>query len=346
MRVRTLIALSVLALVAAGCGGDDGGTDTASSDDSTAAAESSSTTEAPASTDESTDESTEEPTGEPVKIAFLTKFQVSFFTAMEDAAKAYAADNEGVEIEYFSCQSPSDVDCQIAQIEDAVVKGFDAIVITPMGSDVIPAMDAAVERGMVIVLADNDLADFTNKTSVAATDNVKGGQLAGEYLASILEDGDTIGLMEGVRGVPALDARIQGVQEALEGTGVEVILGGAETGCDSAEGATVAEDLLTREPDLTAIYSACDDPAISAAKVAKDQGKEVLVMGYDGLPTAAQAILDGDMAATIAQFPGRMAELGVEAAMNAVRGEPVEAFIDTGTELVTSDNADQFLEFQ
>jgi ABC-type sugar transport system substrate-binding protein len=41
-----------------------------------------------------------------------------------------------------------------------------------------------------------------------------------------------------------------------------------------------------------------------------------------------------------------MARLGVEAAMKAVNGQPVEPFIDTGTELVTKDNATQFLQFQ
>ena len=69
-----------------------------------------------------------------MKVAFITKFPVAFFTAMEDAAKAYAADNPGVDISYFSCKSPSDVACQTAQIEDAVAKGFQAIVITPMGA--------------------------------------------------------------------------------------------------------------------------------------------------------------------------------------------------------------------
>jgi ABC-type sugar transport system substrate-binding protein len=366
MRARTLMALAagVLALTAAGCGDDDD--DDASSAAATEAppateapateapATEAPATEAPATEPPATEApATEAPTtdassaaAEPVKVAFVTKFQVEFFTAMEDAAKAYADANEGIEIEYFSCASPSDVDCQIGQIEDAVVKGFDAMVITPMGTDVIPALDAAADSGVVVVLVDNDLADFTKKTAVAATDNVVGGQLAGEYLKSVLKSGDTIGLMEGVRGVPALDARIQGVKDALEGTGVEVIIGGAETKCDSAQGATVAEDLLTREPNLTAIYSACDDPAIAAAKVAKDQGKSVMVVGYDGLPTAAQAIIDGDMTATIAQFPGQMAQLGVKAAADAVRGNPVEPFIDTGTELVTSDNADQFLTFQ
>jgi len=371
MKSRTLsaCAVAVLALTAAACGSDDDDATPPSTTTATSATQAPATeapaTEAPVTESPATEPpeteppDTEPPATEPastdtsgggdaspVKVAFITKFQVEFFTAMDDAAKAYAEENEGIDIEYFSCQSPSDVDCQIAQIEDAVVKGFDAMVITPMGNDVIPALDAAADSGVKIVLVDNALPDFKKATAVAATDNVVGGQKAGEYLKSILKEGDTIGLMEGVRGVPALDARIQGVKDALEGTGVNVIIGGAETKCDSAQGATVAEDLLTREPNLTAIYSACDDPAIAAAKVAKDQGKSVMVVGYDGLPTAAQAIIDGDMKATIAQFPGRMAELGVEAAVNAVRGNPVESFIDTGTELVTSDNADQFLQFQ
>jgi ABC-type sugar transport system substrate-binding protein len=245
---------------------------------------------------------------QPVKVALLTKFPVAFYTAMVDAAKAYDEATPGVAVTYFSCKSPTDVSCQTAQIQDGVTKGFQAMVITPMGPEVIPAMQAAAAKGVKIVLADNDLAAFSQKASVAATDNVKGGQAAGAYLKAVLKSGDTIGLMEGVRGVPALDARIAGVKDALAGTGVNVVIGGGETQCDSAKGATVAQDLLTRNPSLTAIYSACDDPAIAAAKVVKDKGKSVMVMGYDGLPDAAKAIESGAMKATIAQFPGKMAK--------------------------------------
>jgi ABC-type sugar transport system substrate-binding protein len=324
MRIRHVLVAGagVLVMAAAGCGGGSAG-DAASPGAAPTGA------------------------GQPVKIAFVTKFPVAFFTAMEDSAKSYAAKNPGlVDITYFSCKSPTDVPCQTAQIQDVVARGFQALVITPMGPEVIPAMDAAADKGVKVVLVDNDLQDFTKETAVVATDNVKGGQAAGEYLKSVLAPGDTIGVMEGVRSAPALAARIEGVQKALEGTGVDVIIGGAETECDSAQGATVAQDLLTREPNLTAIYSACDDPAIAAADVAEQKGKKVLVMGYDGLPDAAKAILDGHMQATIAQFPGKMAALGVEAAANAVRGDPVEPFIDTGTELVTKDNASDFLDFQ
>jgi len=284
---------------------------------------------------------------EPAKIAFVTKFPVAFFTAMEESAKAYAAKNPGLaDITYFSCKSPTDVQCQTAQIQDAVARGFQALVITPMGPEVVPAMDAAAAKGVKVVLVDNDLQEFTKETAVVATDNVKGGQAAGAYLKSVLKAGDSIGLMEGVRSAPALEARIDGVKKALDGTGVKIVIGGAETKCDSAQGATVAQDLLTREPNLTAIYSACDDPALAAADVVKQKGKKVLVVGYDGLPDAAQAILAGQMLATVAQFPGKMAALGVEAAANAVHGKPVEPFIDTGTELVTKDNAAKFRDFQ
>lgn len=326
MRIRHMIVAGagVLVLVTAGCGTSSAGGGSA----------------APAG-------ASPPGAGKPAKIAFVTKFPVAFFTAMEDAAKAFATQHPGVaDITYFSCKSPTDVTCQTAQIQDAVARGFQALVITPMGPEVIPAMDAAAAKGLKVVLVDNDLADFTKEAAVVATDNVKGGQAAGAYLKSVLKAGDTIGLMEGVRAAPALQARIDGVQNALKGTGVNVIIGGAETECDSAQGATVAQDLLTRAPNLTAIYSACDDPAIAAATVVQQKGKQVLVMGYDGLPDAAKAIIDGQMRATIAQFPGKMAARGVEAAANAVQGKPVEPFIDTGTELVTTDNAKTFLAFQ
>lgn len=326
MNKRTTLAasLAALAMLTAGCGDDSSSADDSGTSDST-----------------SGDTSTSA-----VKVAFVTKFPVSFFTAMSDAAKAYEdAHDDAVDISYFECKTPTDVACQTAQIEDAVAQKFGAIVITPMGPEVVPALDAAADSGVKVILVDNNMEEFTKETAVAATDNVKGGVMAGEYLATVLKAGDTIGLMEGVRGVPALDARIEGVKSAMEDLGVDVVMGGAETKCDAAQGATVAEDLLTREPNLTALYSACDDPALAAVKVAQQKGKDLLIMGYDGLPDAAKAIQAGDMNATIAQFPGKMAELGVEAAVNAVNGDSVEKFIDTGTELVTKDNADQFLEF-
>ena len=70
-----------------------------------------------------------------------------------------------------------------------------------------------------------------------------------------MKDGDKIGVLEGVPGVPALDDRVNGMLEGLGGMKVEVVGKGA-TNCTQELGTSVAEDILTANPDLKAIYSA------------------------------------------------------------------------------------------
>ena len=89
------------------------------------------------------------------------------------------------------------------------------IAITPTGPAVTPALEAAVAAGVDIVLIDNDLPDWDGKAAVVATDNFAGGVLAGEWLAENLEPGSTLGVLEGVAGVPALDDRVLGLIEGL-----------------------------------------------------------------------------------------------------------------------------------
>jgi len=45
---------------------------------------------------------------------------------------------------------------------------------------------------------------------------------------------------------------------------------------------------------------------------------------------------------TFAVFPRKMAELGVDALVKAIRGEKVESLVDSGAALVTKDNMAQF----
>ena len=91
-----------------------------------------------------------------------------------------------------------------------VAQGVKGIAITPTSPAVSAALDKAVKQGVKVVLMDNDIPTWKKKTSVVATNNFKGGMLAGKYLATKLKAGDTLGILEGVPGVPALDARVNG----------------------------------------------------------------------------------------------------------------------------------------
>ena len=83
-----------------------------------------------------------------VKIGFITKFPVPFFASMEDAAKAYAAANPGVEITFGQGASATDIEGQIALIESMVTQGVQGIALTPVDPTVAAALDKAVESGV------------------------------------------------------------------------------------------------------------------------------------------------------------------------------------------------------
>jgi len=279
-----------------------------------------------------------------VKIGFITKFPVPFFATMEDAAKAYAEANPGVEIIFGQGTSAVDIEGQIALIESMVVQGVQGIAVTPVDPTVAPALDRAIAEGVKVVLMDNNIPDWDGRTALATTDNYAAGKIAGKYLNSVLKDGDTMGILEGVPGVPSLDDRVNGMLEGLQGVNVEIVGRGA-TNCTEELGINVAEDLLTANPDLKAIYSACGPPAAGAARAIENAGianDAIVLVGFDFCCGEAEALEAGTEDATVAQFPSKMAELGVDALVKAIRGEEVESLIDSGAALVTKDNMASF----
>jgi ABC-type sugar transport system substrate-binding protein len=280
---------------------------------------------------------------DPVKVGFITKFPADFFATLQNAAKEYAAKNSEIEIVFGQGQSATDTAGQINLIESMVSQGVKGIAITPVSPELAPALDKAVAAGVKIVLMDNDIPSWKGKSAVVATNNLEGGKLAGKWLASKLKAGDKIAVLEGVPGVPALDDRVKGMIEGLAGLDVKVV-GKAPTNCTRELGVSGAEDLLSANPGVTAIYAACGPPALGAIQSIKHSGSKehIILVGFDALPEEVKEIKAGNEDASVAQFPKKIGELGVDTLVKVIKGETVPSFVDTGTALVTKENADDF----
>jgi simple sugar transport system substrate-binding protein len=281
---------------------------------------------------------------EDIKIGFITKFPVPFFATMENAAKEYAAANPGLEIVFGQGTSATDIEGQIALIESMVTNGVKGIAITPVDPTVASTLDKAIAQGVKVVLMDNNIPDWKGRTALATTDNYNAGKIAGAHLKTLLKDGDTLGILEGVPGVPSLDDRVNGMLEGLKGVDVKIVGRGA-TKCTEELGISVAEDILTANPNITAIYAACGPPAAGAAQAIKNAGipnDKIILVGFDFCCGEEEALAAGIEDATVAQFPAKMASLGVDALVKAIKGEKVESLIDSGAALVTKDNMDKF----
>ena len=208
-----------------------------------------------------------------MKVAFITKFPVDFFTAMEDAAKVRRAEQPAtIDSTLLLQDAVRRRTARSAQIEDAVAKGFQAIVITPMGPDVSGAERRGRQRPRS--RARRQRPRRLHQEGRGGRDRQRQGRAAGRRLPQVRPQVGRHDRPDGGRARRTCARRPHpGCARTRSTPGVKVIIGGAETKCDAAKGATVAEDLLTRGPTSTAIYSACDDPAIAAAKVAKQKGK-------------------------------------------------------------------------
>jgi ABC-type sugar transport system substrate-binding protein len=281
-----------------------------------------------------------------IKLGFITKFPVDFYFTLVNAAKKWDKATPGATVIYASGKSGTDDAGEIAAIQNMVAQGVKGIAITPTSPAVSAALDKAIKAGVKVVLIDNDIPKWKKKSSVVATNNFKGGQLAGKFLATKLKAGDTLGILEGNPANPALVERVTGVLSGLGAMKSKIkVVSKLETDCDQTKGATAAQTILTANQDLTAMYSACGPPALGAIQSIKNAGikpGEIILVGFDASGDEVKAIKAGTETASVAQFPAKMGSLGIATLWAAVQGKTVPKNVDTGTALVTKANASKY----
>ena len=281
-----------------------------------------------------------------VKIGFITKFPVDFYFLLVNASKKWDKATAGASVIYASGKSGTDDAGEIAAIQNMVAQGVKGIAITPTSPAVSAALDKAIKAGVKVVLMDNDIPAWKKKSSVVATNNFKGGQLAGQYLAKHLKAGDTLGVLEGNPANPALVQRVTGMLSGLGAMKSKIkVVSKLETDCDQTKGATAAQTILTANPSLTAMYSACGPPALGAIQSIKNAGIKpggIILVGFDASTDEVKAIKAGTENGSVAQFPAKIGDLGIKTLWAAVQGKTVPKNVDTGTALVTKANAGNF----
>jgi ribose transport system substrate-binding protein len=67
-----------------------------------------------------------------------------------------------------------------------------------------------------------------------------------------------------------------------------------------------------------------------------------MVVGNDANPDATKSILAGEMTASVAQAPKKMAALGIQTLVDMKAGKKVEMLVDPGAVLVTKENVAQY----
>ncbi|WP_378955973.1 sugar ABC transporter substrate-binding protein [Pelosinus sp. sgz500959] len=284
----------------------------------------------------------EEPKKETQKIKIgvvLKALNSDYWKIVEAGAKA-AGEKYGVNVTVLGPNAETDVTGQISMIEDQITKKVNGLVVAPsQPASAIPVFNKAKDAKIPVILGDTD-ANWDGKVSFVGTGNANGGKLAGEYLAKKLGKGGKVVILRGAQGDPTHDERANGCIEALKAAGLEVVAV-QPANSERAMAVTVIENILQSKQEFGAVFATNDEMALGAVKALEAAHVTAPVVGFDGSPDALTSITDGKLNASIAQSPYNIGFKGVEAAIKAAKGESVDKRIDTGTEVINTDNVKQ-----
>src|SRR3954452_11636829 len=285
-----------------------------------------------------------------VTIGLITKTETNpFFVKMKEGAQAQAK-KDNVKLLTASGKFDTDNASQVTALENMTTQGAKGILDVPADSKaIVPSIKKARDAGVIVIALDTPTEPQSAVDALFATDNMKAGELIGEYAkAKAKEMGITpkIATIDLKPGISVGELRHNGF---LKGFGVKSgdpsIVGGAVTEGDVAKGQAGMENLLQKDPGINVIYSINEPSGFGAANALKAAGKDpkdfILVSLDGGCDAIKRGIKTGVIDATSQQYPLKMAALGVEKGAAAARGGPKPSgYVDTGVELITADPVD------
>ena len=280
-------------------------------------------------------------TGE-IKVGVILKTLSSEYWSYVAAGVNAAAKDFHVKVDLQGPASETAYDEQNNMIETMLTGGIDAFVISPLQSESVASVIGDVK--IPIITVDTD-AEIPGKIAFVGTGNDKASYQGGLFAAEKAGKGTKAVIIGGVEGNATSDARQAGYTRAMEENGIEIVsVQYAQSNPDTA--ANVMENMITAQSgDIQIVLCHNDDTAAGAATACKQSGlNDAIIVGFDGNQSGVQNIIDGTISATCAQSAYNMGYKAVETAVKAVKGETVKSFVDTGCEVITSENANDYLE--
>lgn len=270
--------------------------------------------------------------------------QALFFNDINRGAEEKAKEL-GVGLQIYNANN--DPAMQNNAVETYIQEGVDGLAVVAIDvNGIMPAVEQADKAGIPVVAIDAILPEGPQKAQIGV-DNAKAGADIGAYFLDYVKA--DMGGKAKVGVVGALNSYIQnvrqeGFQNAIDGVdGIEIA--GVVDGQNVQDTAlSAAENLITANPDLTAIYATGEPALMGAIAAVESQGKQndIKIFGWDLTAQAINAIDDGFVVAVIQQDPSLMGAAAVEALNDLANGKSVEASIAVPVTIVDETNVEPY----
>jgi ribose transport system substrate-binding protein len=273
--------------------------------------------------------------------------------AISKNAKAAADQHKDVKFELLQA---ADADSQAQQIEQAIAKKPDALVVLPQdGEALTPVAQKAEKAGIPVINVDRLFTKPDAATATVLGDNYQIGVLGADYIADQLKCNGNVVEIQGLAGISVTTDRTKGFNDELKKKcpqgGIKVVA--SQPGDFNPDtGLKVMENILQAQKKIDAVYTHDDDMAQGVVQAIRNAGREdeMFLTGVGGSSDAMKQIKAGGLYRATFLYNPNMAGTAVNMARLIALGQgfpelvppEVPRQIIVPAAVVTKDNVDQY----
>lgn len=282
------------------------------------------------------------PKGE-LRFAYVTKTLINEFWQDVAAGVKAEAGKHGIAVDVQAAKDESSMIEQLNLAQTVLAQKPNALLLSPQSdSNLVPVVQAAREANIPTIIIDD--ARTEGASTYIGTDQVAIGGKAAAFLADLYPDGAKVAQIEGAAGSPNARMRIQGFKEELANHPNLELVASQPGNWDRLTALNATSNILRQHPDLGGVYANNDGMALGVVEAVTSASSldKVAVVGTDGIREAKRSVGDGQMRATVAEFPFEEGQLGVQMALRLLACQGIPPWVVSPQAVITKDNVGEF----
>lgn len=284
-----------------------------------------------------------------IRIAVIPKgTSHEFWKSVHFGAEKAAKEIGSVEIIWRGPSVESDTTSQIETVKGMIARGVDGIALAPnKKGGLVDAVQEAIDEGIPVVIFDSGLDKGPDIVSYIATDNYKGGRMAGDAMAKAVGEKGNVILLRYVAGSESTEQREKGFLDAIaDYPEIKVVSSDQYAGDNTTSAKEKVDQLLQiHGVSLAGIFAVCESNGNGTLEAIRNAGLggKVKFIGFDPSDALIEALGDGNCHGIVLQDPVQMGYQSVITLVDSLNGKTAEAFQSTGEYLALPENMNEEL---
>lgn len=272
--------------------------------------------------------------------AFENEYWRTLKTGYEEFETKLQGTGYDVTIDVKSAQGEGDEQGQLSIVKDMINKKYNGLLLSPISDgNLVPGVEDALKANIPVANVNDGL--ISNASMFVGPKAIENGELAAEWIAKKLDGKGQTAIVIGMPKAIAARQRTAGFESYMKenAPGIEIVAK-QNADWDRSKAKDLADTWIKKYPDLKAIFCNNDTMALGVVEAVKASGKDILVVGVDGIGEAYDSIRKGELDATIDSFPLYKAQIAGEVTLRMIGKQEIPRVIWTPQALIDSENVD------